>query len=136
MKMRNARVNAKAREEGEWIILGGDYPGAKILTRGFTDTYNDRISDAFRAACRQHGVQNTTDLPNAAIRKIRHQNLIEHVWIDVDGFEADDGSNLDKDAVFASLIQPEFHDLFEACARAPMRVGAILEDDKKTAVGN
>lgn len=133
-KLSNFTVNSKARESGDWVTLD-DFDGLRIKTRGFTDQYVDaRAARLRRKASQYQGDQ--SKIPNAVMRTVLVDCLIEFCLQDVDALEREDGTPVAFSEFCAMLRDPEYGDLFNAANVAASQVGRASAAALEVALGN
>ncbi len=132
--LKSFRVDAKAREEGEWIEVGEEWLDLEVRVRGLTDRYHDTVAARSRAAARSLG-GDTSKLPTAVARAIVINALCEHVLLDVRNLK-DGDQEIGIERFKQILHEPEYYDLVMGVLRATQKVGQARVKDMTEALGN
>ena len=128
------RVDAKARQEGQWVRVGEEFLDLEVLVRGLTDRYTDAVAARSRQAARSYG-GDVQKLPAAIARGIVVSALCDHVLLDVRNLkDGDRDITIDE---FKQLLRDEnYFELVNAVLRATALVGQARAEDLMEAVGN
>ncbi|WP_376959634.1 hypothetical protein ABNQ39_06930 [Azospirillum sp. A26] len=106
----------------------------QILTRGYTDEYQDAQASKQRKAAKGFG-GDPEKLPVALKRSINIECLIKHCLIDVK-MKDDDGAPVTFEEFCDTIRDPDFSELATAAFTAAGMVSADREADAKEAEGN
>ncbi|MGC2853956.1 hypothetical protein ACM64Y_00640 [Novispirillum sp. DQ9] len=131
------KIDSKARQEGEWVRLGGEFEDIEIHTRALTDAYHDAVANKLRKAARGFG-GDENQVPTAHRRKINVDCLIAHALLEpaVRNLKDDQGNDVTHGQFLDMLRDPDYLPLVTACFMAAARVGTMVEQDVEDAEGN
>jgi hypothetical protein len=111
------KQNVTKIKDGTWITLGDEWDSLEVLTRGFTDTYNDAHRQKLRRAAIKYS-GDVSKIPGAESRKIIVQLLIDHTLLDIRNLKDQDGNDVKIDVFKELLLDPAYPDLYLAAFQA------------------
>jgi hypothetical protein len=134
-KLSAFKIDSRKVEQGEWIQPGEEFEDLEILTRGFTDVYEDAKNGRLRRASVGFG-GNQNKIPNAIRREIVVDCLIKHCLLDVRNLSNGDGDAITFTEFCELLRSGDYPDLVNAAIAAASQVGMRRAADVEDAVGN
>lgn len=135
--LRNFKQDSQAIENGEWVLVGGEFDDLEVHTKGMTDQYFDLQAAKLNKAARSVG-GDVNRLPGKVRRQITVDCIINTLFLDVRNLYHDDEKKepVTKEEFIELLRDPDYMELVVAVMRAAGRVGQARAEAVEEAVGN
>jgi hypothetical protein len=136
MNLSKFKIDAKAKEDGDWVEILG-YEGLAIKTRAFTNIPARALHDRMYAKARRN-LRRGTPTPPAVADNITITVLLEHCTLDWRGLTDDEGQPIPftRETAERYFRDPNYRPLLDAAAYAAEQVGEEEADDIEAAEGN